>query len=335
MNSPQRIVLTRLRFLGDVVLTTPLIAALRERFPAASLEYLVEEPFDEILHEHPQLDAVHVLAKGASPTEMFRLAERLRKPRVDWWIDLLTNPRSCMLALLARPRVGVGSDRGLRARVYAHRRRRPPGHPSAIVHHLDKLVPLVGEAPRPVPTSLHVCEARRLAARRKWELDPAAAPTLIHPGSTWPDKAWPQERWVELARLLEASATGPLWMLTPPGEEELATRLAERAGIRRLPVLRLGELLPLLAQARLLIGNDGGVIHCAVALSTPTLALFGPTDPAIWFPYEEWGPYRVLHDDRPHPSGDPKGSRLTGIDVGRVAATATALLSNTAEAGRA
>lgn len=292
----RRVLLTRLRFLGDVVLSTPLLSHLRERLPDASIEYLVDARFADVLQGHPSVDRLHRLSPGAGLGETLELLRTLRRPRIDWWIDLFTNPRSCVLAALASPRAGVGSARGLRSRVYGHRRPRPAGEPNAIEHHLDKLMPLLGpcESRR---TQLQVGNADREALHAligPWE----GSPLLLNPGSTWPDKAWPADRWSPLVERLRESNSNPIWMLSPPGEERHAASLAAAAGVRCLPLLPLRPLLALLERSRLYIGNDGGVMHCAVALGTPTLTLFGPTDPQIWFPYEDWGPYRVLRGEQ-------------------------------------
>jgi ADP-heptose:LPS heptosyltransferase len=235
---------------------------------------------------------------------MLAMATSLRRPRIDWWFDLLTNPRSCLMALLARPRNGVGSTRGLRSRVYRFRRPRPGGDPSALRHHLDKLAPLCGElTPRRPRLYVQACD---LSQRLPQEL--SSAPVLLHPGSTWPDKAWPIEHWVDLCVRLQAHGIGPLCFVHPPGEEALARALQERTTVPMAPPLDLTELLSLVARSRLYIGNDGGILHCAVALGRPTLGFFGPTDPAIWFPYAAWGPFRVLRGPESQPPGDPSSS---------------------------
>jgi ADP-heptose:LPS heptosyltransferase len=64
--------------------------------------------------------------------------------------------------------------------------------------------------------------------------------------------------------------------------------------VQALPVLDLRALLGVVASASLYVGNDGGIMHCAVALKVPTVAIMGPTEDDVWFPYARWGPYRVV-----------------------------------------
>ena len=329
--SVERIVVTRLRFLGDVILTLPLLDALRSLFPQARIEYLLSAPFDQLLIGHPSIDQVHVLPAKPGWRDSLSLVQEFRSPRIDWWFDLWTNPRSCVIGALSNPRHSAGNDSGLRSRLYDYRLGRPPGDPSAIRHHLAKLEPIIGDRfdeyvkmPR-----LYLNDSELEQARQRHGIDPSSPPVLIHAGSTWPDKAWPIDRWAGLVAEMQAVGIGPMWLITPPGEEDMVAGLAERTGLKTLDPLPLRDLLAVVANARLYVGNDGGIMHAAVALRRPTVALFGPTDPEIWFPYEGHGPYRVIHHDS-DPATSPahptdQVSRLTGIRVEQVFAAAQEL----------
>lgn len=312
-----RVLVTRLRFLGDVVLSTPVLDTLRERFPEARIEYLALEPFVDVLEGHPSVDVLHRLRSRPGPSDLVRMLRQLRRgPRIDWAFDLFGNPRSAVLVGLSGARERVGSDRGVRSRVYQHRRGRPDGDRSAVRHHLDKLVPLLGERPPERQPRLVSPPERVEAVLRSLGL-PASGFCIVHPGSTWPDKAWPHERWGELLRHIDRDRCGEPAVVCPPGEATRAGDIADAGGARLLPVLPLADLSALLASARLYVGNDGGVLHMAVAHRVPTVGLFGPTEPDIWFPYAKWGPYRVLHGCGPERS-DAEGnvlSRLGPISV--------------------
>ena len=316
----ERFLVTRLRFLGDIVLCTPLLAALREARPQARIEFLGMVPHVDVLREHPAVDALHVLPPGASVADMIRMGVGLRARRYDAVFDLFGNPRSALLTRLTGAPLRVGPDRGVRARLYTHRRGRPAGDRSAVRHHLDKLVPLLGRAPEPRPTSLHVSESER--ARLSEGLDLPERVRVVHPGSTWPDKAWPEDRWPTLVRALTERDGAPVVVIDPPSQRGLAARVAGTTGARPLEVLDVRSVMALLAHADLYVGNDGGILHAAIALGVPSVGLLGPTEPDIWFPYEHLGPYRVIHrcdEARSDPQGRPL-SRLTGIDVEEVLA---------------
>ena len=324
-----RLLVTRLRFLGDIVLSTPLLDELRERYPEASIEYLACAPHARVLEGHRSVDTLHVLPGKPGLSDLRRVVRALRQgPPIDWAFDLYSNPRSAVIVALSGAKQRVGSDRGLRGRVFQHRRTRPAGDRSAIRHHLDKLVPLLGEMPTARPTSLTVPANITTQLCQKLELSEGRF-AVVHPGSTWPDKAWPHERWAQLIASLDASRVGEVVIVNPPGEASVAQEVAAQAGARFLPELNIPELSALLPAAALYVGNDGGVLHMAVAHRIPTVGLFGPTEPEIWFPYTQWGPYRVLHGcaEEKFDAEGRKLSRLGPIRVDEVLAAVEEVLA--------
>lgn len=315
-----KILVTRLRFLGDIVLCTPLLQRLREAHPDARIDFLGASPHVDVLRHHDAVDTLHVLGARASNAEMLGMARRLRAVGYDVAIDLFGNPRSALLTFATGAALRVGGDRGARARLFTHRRGRPEGDRSAVRHHLDKLVPVLGEAPAPCPTRLVVSADEAAALREALGLETTSRVQVVHPGSTWPDKAWPEERWPAVVEHL--TRRGDVVVLEPPGQPGLAAQVAKGSRARPLDVLGVREVMALLTHADLYVGNDGGILHAAVALQVPTVGLFGPTEPDIWFPYEHLGPYRVLHRCGPkeHDDQGRASSRLKDLHVDEVIA---------------
>jgi len=129
------------------------------------------------------------------------------------------------------------------------------------------------------------------------EINPQQPFLLLVPGATWPAKEWPVENWLELIPLLDAKISWPFVVLSSPVRSEKFAPLVgelKRRGGTILPALSLRDALQVTATAAAVITVDGGIMHAAIAMGKPTVALFGPTDPAIWFPYQEQGPFRVL-----------------------------------------
>lgn len=335
--APQAILVSRLRFLGDVVLSTPLLDALRTNFPEASIEYLGCPPHVDVLERHPSVDRIHRLPASASARAMVQTARALRARRFEVAIDLFGNPRSALLTAATGARVRVGPDRGLRARLYTHRRGRPQGDRSAIRHHLDKLVPLIGSEVAPTRPRLYVGEDEIRELRRRLGLSAGDRIALVHPGSTWPDKAWPHDRFTATIEWLHRRIDVPIGVLEPPGEEGLALAVRAGTGARALPQLGVREVMALLTHTVLYVGNDGGILHAAVAMGVPSLGLFGPTEPDIWFPYAPFGPYRVVHRCDPPGvgrHGEPQ-SRLRSLEVSEVVEALNQLLQQVEVDGRA
>jgi heptosyltransferase-2 len=115
----------------------------------------------------------------------------------------------------------------------------------------------------------------------------ASRSVAIHPGSGSPKKNWPRERFAELSSLLEPQGLATIWVLGPaemerPELAELAVRAGPPSGC--LSDASLVEVAALLSRVRVYVGNDSGVTHLAAALGTPTVALFGPSEAAVWGP---------------------------------------------------
>jgi ADP-heptose:LPS heptosyltransferase len=130
---------------------------------------------------------------------------------------------------------------------------------------------------------------------------PAPGATVLHPGAAAPARRWPVERWAAVAR----EAGGEVVVTAGPGEAPLARAVAEASGARVFAG-DLADLARLVAGAGRVVCADTGVAHLATALGTPSVVLFGPTDPAEWGPPADRPQHRILWTGR---RGDPHGPR--------------------------
>ncbi len=335
------ILVTRLRYLGDVVMSTVVLEALRAGDPGLELGFLAEREYGSVLAGYPGLSRLHLLnarrggtdARARGPGGGGGSAGRsrgtagmileLRAARYDLAVDLFFNPRSAWLLKLAGIPLRIGGAQSSRRRLYTHTV--VPPEPAVawngfdgtvsggLGDHLARLAPLVHQ-PSGLPFPVWLArqyepgELRpRLPGRSpspaveevlvKMDLEPGQAFHLLAPGATWPSKEWPLEHWLELASTLAARGGSPVLVLSPPGRSERWWSLggaipAGRGGV--LPALNLDDVLGLLSRADLLVSVDGGIMHAGVGLGVPTVGLFGPTSPEIWFPYEKCGAFRVL-----------------------------------------
>jgi len=315
-------------------MSTVVCEALRAGDPDLKVGYLCEQVHGVILADHPQIDRLHLLGtqrggadararghqrlpagtgSGTLPPVQGTLSMigELRGARYDLAVDLFFNPRSAWLLWLSGIPLRIGGTQKWRRRLYTHTVRCAElGSASAglaavaaggLGEHLCRLAPLTHvESGRDfldwIGEEFAPGELRpRLAAT-------ASGPTLppywvLAPGATWPTKEWPAKAWRQLVEELAAGAGPRLKILLPPGRTDQWVGLGQGLPAERvevLPSLSLTAVKDLLALARGLLSVDGGVMHMGVALGTPTVALFGPTDPRIWFPYEALGPFRVL-----------------------------------------
>lgn len=299
---PRSILVTRLRFLGDVILSLSAVAALRRAYPGASIDYLCESPYDQVLHELPDLRRVHVLRRGdlGRGKTFFELLRAIRG-EYDLVVDLFSNPRSAWLCGLSGAPSRVGRGSWPRSLAYNIRPREGEPDDSALRHHLRSVEPVTGRQDLTLPR-LRAPEQDLLEGRRMLEdrgLGQGAVAILA--GATHASKEWPAEYFVRLAAQLRIEGRWRPFFLGQPGKRDLLQRIRalSNSQVVIFPELELRSLMGLLAASRGLVCADGGVMHLAIALGTPTLALFGPTDPGIWFPYGE-APHAELLIDEAH-----------------------------------
>jgi lipopolysaccharide heptosyltransferase II len=308
-NEPERwnrILLTRMRFIGDVVLTTPAVQAVREAFPAAEIVYLAERETSTLLAHEPALNGV-IGFDFSRPAlaETARVVALLRRYRFDAAIDFFSNPRSALLSYLSGARIRVGLDRSARRRLYTIRVR-DDGRPKTAPEFHQQLLSAVGISPTGhVPRLVVTAEERERARVRIKALAGEGSPIVVlHPGGTWPAKLWPAERFAALADLAHERLGAAVLLSEGPRDGETVSAVVSRARgrVHRTGVVRLRELAALLAEAGAVVSNDAGPMHMAAAVGTPTVGLFGPGQEEIWFPYARAAGHRALRKDVPcHP----------------------------------
>ena len=304
-----RILLVRLRLIGDVVLTTPAIRALRETFPAAWLSYLVEPLSAPIVQRNPHLDEVIVAAAPDAPGRLrddVRLGLELRRRRFDLAIDFHGGPRSSWFTWASRAPRRIGYEVAGRAWLYTIRVARPralrPRH--SVQNQWDLLEPL--GIPRPVPET-HPTELAldpsAVGAVERWLRASGVGSehqlVIVHVGARIAFRRWPPERFAEtIEAIARAEATARFAVIAGPGEDTAARVVADARN--RLPAsLRstvidprtwtLDEIHALAARAALYIGCDTGPAHIAGTTAVPIVALYGPTLPETWAPWRPAG----------------------------------------------
>jgi ADP-heptose:LPS heptosyltransferase len=285
----ERLLAIRPRALGDVVLTTPALRALRRGHPDARIDVLTDARYAPLLGVLPEID--RVLHFGRTTAGTLDLAWRLRRERYDQVIDFFGNPRSALVTALAGAGRALGYD--LRGRRYAYHATVPrnvvaPGHRAeyAAASHV-RLAVAAGGLDDGVDVRLALPEAMRTRAREDLERAGAGsgrAVGLVAAG-TWASKTWPLSHFAALARMLTAAGHA-LVAITGPGEEHVTARLARLApGVQPLPPAHdVVQLAANVAELRALVGTDSGPRHLAAAFGVPTFSWFGPADPEIWTP---------------------------------------------------
>lgn len=289
-----RIVVSRLRYLGDVVLTLPAVYAIRDRFPHARIDYLTTDDGADILRGEPIFDRVFRLSENIG--SIWRLAAQMRRRGYSVAVDFFSNPRSAFLMWLSGAPMRIGGNRRIRKRLYTHPMTAPMTIRSAIDHHMCYLSPIdiAGGARKPILT---ISEPERMAARdhlaRAGAGSMSGAKVGLHPGGKWQVKRWSVASFADLALRLVERGDVQVIVLAGPGEERCRDEIRRRLGNDAvyLPTLPIRETAAVIDVLDGLVVGDGGIMHISVAVGTPTVGIFGASEPDIWFPYETFGPY--------------------------------------------
>jgi lipopolysaccharide heptosyltransferase II len=292
---PLRVLVTRLRYLGDVIITTPAVAALKARYPEAELYYLTEEAFAPVLEGNPHLTGIIPLRRGV--IEGARTMRTIRRLRFTAAADLFYNPRSAFLLFVSGIPIRAGGSRRWRRHLYTVTFTVPGGIRSAVEHHVAALrvfdVPHSVGLPRIFLDEEELSSGAALLAERTGGR--AGGVVAIHPGGTWQSKRWEPGSWARLAQMLKRRFDTRILIVAGPGEEHIAQAVRERAGddVFLLPLMPIRSLATVLGNCDAVVSNDGGILHVAVSVGSPTVGIFGPTEPDIWFPYEGTGPFAL------------------------------------------
>jgi lipopolysaccharide heptosyltransferase I len=290
--------IVRLGALGDIVHALPVAAALRQRFPFARIDWLVDARYAALLDLVPAIDGRIVVAAAAGQVTVaeglrafpaglgwLRLVRALRREGYEAALDLQGLVKSAALARASGARRVIGFGRPwlrepLAARFYTERRGAPRGG-----HVVDKNLTLlaalgIGSQARVFP--LIEGDLAPLEELRRRHPEAARGFILLNPGAAWPNKRWPPDRFGAIAAIVRERHGLHSAVLWGPGEEALAasvTRSSSGAAFAAPPTTLPG-LLALARSAKLIVTGDTGPLHLAAAVGTRVVALFGPTDPA-------------------------------------------------------
>ncbi len=292
---PKRVCIIKPSSMGDVVHAMPILSALRGRWPSAHFCWVVNRPFQDLLQGHRDLDELIVYDRGKKGLDLSGIASmaglmgRLRRGRYDLTIDLQGLFRSAMMVAAAGSRVRVGlADAREGARwFYSHH----VDAPRLGMHAVDRALRVArafGAAAGEPHYNLPIGPGdRQWAAER---LAPLPRPRIIlNLGAQWQTKRWPPEHFAAVARRAFDELGAGLIAVGSTGDRSLVDELKRR--LDPIPVLDLSgqTTLPQLAavclECDLMVSNDTGPLHLAVAAGARAVGIYTCTDPALTGPY--------------------------------------------------
>lgn len=322
MSTAPRILLIQLKRIGDVILTTPALTALREAFPTAHLTLAIDANANGLAEALPA-DEVLVRRPGVEGLPFWR---SIFRGKFSAALDFTGNDRSALVAALSRAPQRIAYARfarkPLRRLIFTEFVESSVRHRHTADHHTDLLQPL-GIQRENVSSALTLPAGAVAEADATLLAAGLTAPyAIVHPGTARAEKYWLPERWAEVIDFLQTEKHLPV-LLTGSNDAIEQSHLAAIKSHLTQPAVDVSGKLSLLgtaaliARARVVAAVDSAPVHFADALGTPVVALFGPTNPFHWCPRNAQS---VIVSPNDVVSATAKGAPMTSLSAEQVIA---------------
>jgi heptosyltransferase-3 len=276
----KKILVIKVRAIGDVLLSTIVLKNLRHHFPDAQIDFLTEPASREVLEGNTAVDNIVIFDRANDGPVAFLWS--LRSRHYDLVIDLFGNPRTALMTYLSRARHRVGYE--FRGRRYAYNILVRPrgGEVHNTEFNLDALRAIGIEiVDHEIPFSISKVEEDYADSFVREHRLNGKLVVALNPNGSWYTKRWGVGKFAMLGDRLVEQDKAKVLLLWGPGELEDARRIQ---GMMRFPTIispktSLKQLGALLKRCSLLVSNDAGPMHLAAILSVPTLGIYGPTNP--------------------------------------------------------
>ena len=331
----KKILVIQLGPYGDALLTTSYFETLKRASRGAEIHYLIKEPYHKIIEGHPHIDDVIIIRRASGleySIERIRTYKRVMTGGFDLVIDQQNQPSTQSLTFFSGARYRLGYADGTLS--FAYNLKAPRGELRySASRKFDILQPL-GIRREPYRLYFHIPdEAHRYVDNWLGEQKLSRAELVcISPGSPVPKKQWRLESYAELADAIQTNTSCRVVLLWAPDEYEkveyVRTKMTTDPVVA--PPTDFSQAAALLKNVSLLICNDGGTNHLSVATETPSLAIFGNTDPVVWSPASDF----PIHHHLYNPQHDSRSDDSFGIAPEEVLEKVKALLSLRSDSGR-
>ncbi|MFQ5431058.1 MAG: putative lipopolysaccharide heptosyltransferase III [Nitrospinota bacterium] len=299
-SSIKKILVLRYRSIGDIILSFPTIETLKETYPKARIDMLIDERLADICYAHPHVNylLLHKSTRGKSGNlslvmQSLKFIYKIRKQKYDMVVDLHSGPRSSILTLLSGARYRIGSLMRKRHKLFYNLYAEPGGdrkmHTVNVM--LKAISPLKPKRLAKKSLFLRYSDEDSLYVKNfleKYDVTEKETVVMVHPGARVDIKRLPAQRMGEIVNWMTSELGVKVIYAGKDSDLPAIADIVSYSGKPGLMAtnLTLGRLAALINSCNVFIGNDSGPMHMAAALDVPIVAFFGPSDPAVWSP---WG----------------------------------------------
>jgi len=275
-------------------MTTPAVTVLKENLPQASLTYLVEEPYRELVEGNPFLDNVIVIQKKQNTKDFFNLIHHIRREKFDVLIDFHGGPRASWLTLFSNAKLKIGYKIINKRFLYDIKIPRSPkkGQIHSVENHVNP-VKALGIHVNSIPPLLIPEAAKEEKEKisnfiRENKIEDSRI-LVLHIGAGNRFRDWGTDNIIALTNLFSKNPEMKIVLIGASEDKERAKEIIRKSKFRIVSAagkLGLRELKELISRATLFVGPDSGPMHIAASTDTPLVIYFGPTLPAHFSPWK-------------------------------------------------
>jgi len=290
--STERILVRSTNWIGDAVMTTPALGAIRETFPSAEISIVANPVVGELFTHHPYCDRLIIFDKQKSHSGirgMLNFSRQLRRDRFDIAILLQNAFEAALMAFLSGVPARAGYRTDGRGLLLTHGV--PIGESERNLHHTDYYLQMLeylgirgGDGQLKLScTDKEISRAREMMGDREW--------VAINPGATYGSaKRWYPDRFAAVVDNLAREYSVHVLIIGGPGERDVSEEIEacmESTTLNLCGRTTVREMMAVLSQCRLMVTNDSGPMHVAAAFGVPIVAVFGPTDHTTTSPFSD------------------------------------------------
>ncbi len=303
LESVKKILVVRLRSIGDSVLATPTLIALRHHFPNAQIDYLLEDWVAPLFESFADID--NVISVKPFLSDRIRIARTIGKTKYDLAINLHGGTTAGFFIGASRAKYRIGYEECRYPFLYTNLLESSATFwDRSPTHSAEQQMALAGFIGIPVGSEIKTridlgeLESAKIGNLIENAID-ARPFALIHPFAAFATKSWSIKKFAMVAKWLSENGIRAIAVGAPNEKSKLEElRILSKNEIEVHADLSLVEIAVLASRARIFIGNDSGIAHIAAAVNTPSVVIFGSSNRDHWYPWTN-ARYEIVYNELP------------------------------------